>query len=158
MKSPWYNSGVIFQQIPYPCLPWSMVFRLFHFKPLYPVCGRLFNFKPSYQSMVVIHFTWLRQNRKHARKGRNKTLETRVAQAVSAWCLTLKPNLHVSSFPAVDLSCVLRVFPRVLRLSSLIKIDISRQYGPTVIGTCYCGDPAHVAKPNKIHKPETWNA
>ena len=30
------------------------------------------------------------------------------------------------------------------------EINISRHYSPTVIGTCCCGDPALVAKLNKI--------
>ena len=47
------------------------------------------------------------------------------------------------------LSCGSRAFLRVLRFSFLIKINISSQYRPTVIGTCYCGNPALVAKLNK---------
>ena len=54
--------------------------------------------------------------------------EARVAHAVSALCLSpLKPSL-VSEFscervPAVDLSCASRVFLRVLRFSTLFKIN-----------------------------------
>ena len=40
-------------------------------------------------------------------------------------------------------------FSTVLRFSTLTEINMSRQHGPTGIGTCCFGDPALVAKLNK---------
>ena len=44
---------------------------------------------------------------------------------------------------------------RVPWFSSLAKINISRQYGPTISGTCFFREPNLVAKLNKI-KIDIW--
>ena len=57
---------------------------------------------------------------------------------------------HVSCVPIVGLSCASRFYLRVFRFSSLTKINISRQYGRTVYGTCSCGNSALVGKLKRV--------